>query len=331
MSTKQHRYWVFTENDDERIRTFWLTRLRDRSERFPETVRYLVGQLERGDRSGREHIQGYVELRRGQRLSWLKKNLSNRAHWEPRKGTREEARAYCTKEDTRVEGPWEYGESSESEQGKRNDLEEIQKRCRAGATVKEIAEEFPAQFIRYHRGIRELQSMFQKRRDPDVNHEVHVYFGPGGCGKTSRVYLKYGIDNVFTTMSDSKWFDRYNGENVVLFDDWNVGWFSVQHMRRLLDRYPINVESKGGTYSLSNDITIFTTNTLPGKWWDWSRNGGEDGFDAFIRRITTWHVWYDVGKSVECPDYETFLEVINTEEVREFWASNSKRIRCRQK
>ena len=70
--------------------------------------RYGVWQLERG-KNGTAHLQGYVEFRKAMSLTAIKKVVGERAYVEERRGTREEARAYCQKEDTRVEGPWEHG------------------------------------------------------------------------------------------------------------------------------------------------------------------------------------------------------------------------------
>ena len=38
------------------------------------------------------------------------------------KGSPEQNRKYCTKDDTRIAGPWERGEMPASGQGKRNDI-----------------------------------------------------------------------------------------------------------------------------------------------------------------------------------------------------------------
>lgn len=68
-----------------------------------DVVRYAVWQLERGGgggEGGHEHVQGYVELNKPGRF----KTILGGAHFETRKGSREQARVYCMKEDTRVLG-----------------------------------------------------------------------------------------------------------------------------------------------------------------------------------------------------------------------------------
>ena len=71
-------------------------------------VRYASWQREVGA-SGTEHLQGYAEFAAPVRLSAVRQWLSSSVHWEPRKGTREEARDYSRKDDSRAAGPWELG------------------------------------------------------------------------------------------------------------------------------------------------------------------------------------------------------------------------------
>ena len=53
------------------------------------------------------HIQAYVSLKKNARLAAMKKR-DPLAHFEPVKKDNG-ASAYCLKEETRVEGPWEFG------------------------------------------------------------------------------------------------------------------------------------------------------------------------------------------------------------------------------
>lgn len=74
---------------------------------------YCVHQLEKCPQTGKIHIQAYAEFARTMRMALIKKLFNdNTMHLEPRQGTREQARNYCMKEDTRVPGtqPTTFGE-----------------------------------------------------------------------------------------------------------------------------------------------------------------------------------------------------------------------------
>jgi len=75
-------------------------------------VRYCRWQLEVGA-EGVEHIQGYLELYKQQTMVWVHNQLPgmSRAALFVRAGTAQQADAYCSKEDSRVDGPWTFGVS----------------------------------------------------------------------------------------------------------------------------------------------------------------------------------------------------------------------------
>lgn len=91
--------------------------------RLPKFVSYLVYQEEVGD-GGLHHFQGYMELSVRKRYETLKSDFKdtgldwNKCHFESCKGSPESNKAYCTKEDTRVGGPYEFGEMRPWVQGK---------------------------------------------------------------------------------------------------------------------------------------------------------------------------------------------------------------------
>lgn len=71
-------------------------------------LKYTTGQLEKGT-EGTLHLQWFIQLEKpGKRISALKK-VCPYTHWTP-VDTKDSAWKYCHKEDTRVEGPWEFGE-----------------------------------------------------------------------------------------------------------------------------------------------------------------------------------------------------------------------------
>lgn len=98
------RTWLGTENnpDEPENTQQWLRRLHEAT-----GARYVCGQLERGE-NGTLHVQFYINFSGKKRLAAMKK-ISPRTHWEAIK-VDNGADKYCMKEDTRVEGPWEFGE-----------------------------------------------------------------------------------------------------------------------------------------------------------------------------------------------------------------------------
>lgn len=91
--------------------------------------RYTVYQLERCPDTGRIHAQGYSEFMRTMRMNLMKKLFQDQSiHLEPRQGTNVQARDYCMKEESRIEGPFEHGVFEEKRQGKRVDLVSAKKK-----------------------------------------------------------------------------------------------------------------------------------------------------------------------------------------------------------
>nr|AIR91954.1 Replicase-associated protein [Melon chlorotic mosaic alphasatellite] len=93
---------------------------------LPEWAEYLVFQEEQCSSTGRKHIQGFVTLKRSQRLSFLKNKLGDGVHLEIAKGSASSNRDYCTKDDTRSSGPWEFGVLAEQGSRKRKTMESFQ-------------------------------------------------------------------------------------------------------------------------------------------------------------------------------------------------------------
>ena len=99
--TKKATHWVFTEH----AVLAWLW-----GDKLPPNVRHMLYQKEKGKKTMKIHLQGMLSLNERQRLSWLKNNISKTAHWEPRRGTFEQALKYNCKEDTRIGDTVELGE-----------------------------------------------------------------------------------------------------------------------------------------------------------------------------------------------------------------------------
>lgn len=88
-----------------------------------KSFRYLVYQKEKCPDTGRMHYQCFFQFSRTIRGSTLQKLCGDDScHIDARTDYPEKAAAYCKKEDSREEGPWEFGEFQARKSGSRTDL-----------------------------------------------------------------------------------------------------------------------------------------------------------------------------------------------------------------
>jgi len=86
-------------------------------------------------------------------------------------------------------------------------------------------------------------------RDSDIPVHVIWCYGPSGSGKTRWIYdyiAENGLD-AYWAMSGARWFDGYDAHNTLVLDDYRMENYPLHFFLRLLDRYPMRVEIKGGT------------------------------------------------------------------------------------
>lgn len=255
-----------------------------------ENVRYLVCQIEKTPSTSLLHIQGYIELHSSRRPNTIKELLNdNSAHIEYRKGSRDEARNYCMKLETRAhqnEIPYEYGKWI-SGQGFRSDFDNMFEMIKDRKSDYELMNECPGSFIRYSRGLRDCRFVLNQHEACSNFRklEVHIIYGHAGVGKTRYIYDKFGYDKVFKLEQDggdnsNVWFDGYNGEKILMLDDF-YGWIKYGFMLNVLDGYPLRLAIKGGHTWANWDKVYITSNKRPDGWY------AQGISDALARRIST--------------------------------------------
>lgn len=221
--------------------------------------RYVCWQLERGE-SGTPHLQGYIELSTACRLAAMRSWLPG-AHFETRKGTRDQARAYCQKEDTRVAGPFERGDWGAGGAGARADLQAVKRKLDDGASMATIWDDHFETTLRYYRGFQEYKKI--KTGNRAWKTEVYVFWGLSGSGKSSRVQSM--APNAYWKTRD-EWWCGYEGHDDVVLDDF-YGWLPWDLLLRLLDRYPLDVNAKGGGRRFVAKRIFITSNKSPEEWY----------------------------------------------------------------
>lgn len=257
-------YWVFTLNNP------GPSHLQD-VQGWPD-IKYCVYQVEQGEQ-GTEHLQGYAIFANKKRLAWLKAHCNAEAHWELRRGSHEQAKAYSTKESTRKSGPYEVGVEPEGMggQGKRNDLLALKRALDDGQSEKEIAEsdELFAVWAKYGKVIPRYKQL-KAEHQRNWQTEVVVLWGPPGSGKSSRAHAEAGPGAFWLSKPSAPgaplYWDGYDGQEHVVIDEF-YGWVSRDLMQRLVDRYPLLVQQRGSAAPFVARKIWITSNTPPEQWW----------------------------------------------------------------
>lgn len=229
-------------------------------------IRYCVYQRELCPTTNREHFQGYAEFDAPVRWptvqSWPGMET---AHLEARLKSQRHAIRYCTKEETRIEGPWTWGEAAN--QGARTDLAQVKRRLDEGASMAEIAQEHFSDFVRYERGFASYRRMVGLRRTWPTLFTIIV--GPTRTGKTRRAWELAGPEAY--SKNKTAWWDGYDQQENVVWDEFYGSCCPFTELLQILDRYPYAVNQKGKTTEFVARHIYFTTNQEPEDWYDAER------------------------------------------------------------
>lgn len=241
MSDARFRSWCFTSFKDDRPLSCG--------------SRYFVCQRERCPDTGREHWQGFVYYGNAVRVSTVKSRIGDAsAHIEASRSVKDAIR-YCKKEETRCGQVIEEGCVPECgrEPG-----------WWRSYTVKELWEGEPEWMLRHYQGVKTYVK--DKEKCPGVRKKprVFVFWGLPGTGKS---YAARSIDpDSFYVKPSGLWWDGYDGQNVVIFDDF-YGTERYCDILRWLSENPIKVQVKGSSVWLVAETFVFTSNVPVEKWY----------------------------------------------------------------
>jgi hypothetical protein len=274
----------------------------DASDGERNDIKRAVGQTEVCPTTGSQHLQGYVQFRNAVRHATLRK-LFTGANIRKAKGSPASNYTYCTKEETRQDAaasPFVFGSFPKRTQGRRTDIHEFVQELESDG-INAAIESNPSILVRYPRGVQAYSQHVLRQRFsnlPTYRHvSVRVHQGDAGQGKTRAVYerahVHYGEMPYALFSMSPEWWDGYQGENVILLDDF-YGQLPLNRLLRILDGYPILLPVKGSyTFSLYTEVHI-TTNQDWDQWYQiirerdqYERGSGQRLYEALKRRITS--------------------------------------------
>jgi len=277
------------------VRRFWCMTLNNYTEAeyayivgdFIKTCTYYIVAKEVGD-GGTPHLQCFFALNEAKRLSELRRQCGKRCHWEVAKASGEVAAQYCKKgkqshEEWNAEhhlGP-NFGVDADFIEGgtipsTARGLERV-KVDYADALMKarkrQFAEIDPGVLIRHYSNLSRLSIDLALPVEPPKRlakiDNLWIY-GTPGSGKSWAARAPYTAEDgtaLFYTKNNTKWWDGYAGEEIVIFDDLDKPELGSE-LKVWTDIYPFRAEYKGGAMLIRPKRFIITSNYHPDQIWD---------------------------------------------------------------
>jgi len=277
--------------------------VRDPLVREAKKVRYIIYQTEQGEAEQTTHLQGYMEFTRQRSFLQVKRTINERMHIEIRRGTQAQAIAYCTKEDTRVEGSSGEG-GMQANATKKQKLAPLVAKLQAGEDLMDIEDDFPCLMLLHRDKIQDFAIKCKGKRDWAT--EIEIFVGKTGTGKSFTAKTENeDAYNVPWPMGGRWWWPNYTGEHCVIMDEFRHQ-VKMDVMLKMLDRYAWTLESKGRNFQFVSRKIVITTNIDPK---DWYSGVSKEVKEPLRRRIQEFATIYDFQE--DCP-YPDFVKVART-------------------
>lgn len=194
------------------------------------------------------------------------------------RGTCAQAKVYCTKLETRVQGEdawaWEKGEMPT--QGARRDITELITYSKTHTEL-ECWNEFPSLMARQYGAIRRYREVSAGTQR--IRPKVMVLWGPTGTGKSYKAMMLasggengvFGDRDFFSMLTPSSvgstpWVDGYDGQEWCVIEDFS-GEINYRILLRMLDQYPNKMQVKGGMVEFKPVNIIISSNKHPSEWY----------------------------------------------------------------
>lgn len=199
------------------------------------SARFLIYQVECAPTTNAIHLQGYVYFPDALTMSAVKAFFPDRVHLTKCNGSPEENINYCSKSESAVNGPFEFGRRPR--QGSRQDWWDAKAICEQGGGDREILDLHPHLAAQW-RGVDKLREVYDA--PPPARRDVVcvVLWGATGVGKTYRARMRYPDSYIVRgRYIDGRSFDNYRKQSTLILDEWKDSEWPLTIMNTLCDEW----------------------------------------------------------------------------------------------
>lgn len=260
--------------------------------KFPGTVYWCMCD-EIGEQ-GTFHTHVYVVFRNSVMFDTLHRQFYG-AHIEQANGSNLENRDYVRKEGKWLDDPKhgtsladtfeEWGKLPPDRSRSETQAQQIMQMVTDGKTNSEILAEIPGAYNKLPYIEQARQTLLNARfKDTWRKLQITYIWGQTGAGKTRSVMEHYGYSNVYRVTDYSHPFDGYNGQDVILFEEFRSS-LPLSAMLNYLDGYPVELPCR-----YCNKVACFTkvfliSNIPLDKQYTNVQREEPESWNAFRRRI----------------------------------------------
>lgn len=251
------------------------------------------------------------------------KGIFPQAHIDKARGTCQENRDYIRKEgkytnskkkETNLIDTFEeYGTLPQDVKHKNEKVSEnVVKMITEGCSNAEILEKYPSCFNKLTHIDKTRETLrFEKFKVEFRKLDVVYIWGASRVGKTRFVLEAFGYENVYRVSNYKNPFDMYNGQDVLLLDEFNSK-IDIEVMLQLLEGYPCMLPSRYAD-KVACYTKVFIISNIPfNKQYEFAN---KEQWIAFVRRFNSILEFGSNGienaKGYDPKDFEQRKDIIN--------------------
>lgn len=334
----RRRKWCFTLNNPENHPAIM----------WNEDLRCWCYQYEIGEK-GTPHYQGYFEIKKPVRLNWIKKNISKEMHLKIAFGDRKSNKHYCSKPHGPNDNCYDKcteiclckhcidarkcqlkiadiifgGNWNDLIKGEREDLTDFYNDIfNYNIPYKDLIEKHFSLMLKYNNVVTKWRNDYQSPPYEGLR-SIILIIGDRKTGKSEMIHKETPY---LVRLNDIKWWDGYNNDDKVAFQDF-TGEISINDMMRYCDIYPEYVPKRYiGPVPFNAKEIYITSNSLPEHWY---KNENVNRIAAFYRRFTAFIITRRNQKPYVTYCYRTFIDfVIGNNILPDYDINKSQNIMC---